>query len=94
MSFQVTFVPYDERPLPALERKDRPVESMRSPAEDYSPQSDVTNTLHAAHISGEPEPLPEKSQREAGPALEVFGETIVRNTEYICFRLTYIYIYI
>lgn len=87
-------MPYDERPLPALERKDRPVESMRSPAEDYSPQSDVTNTLHAAHISGEPEPLPEKSQREAGPALEVFGETIVRNTEYICFRLTYIYIYI
>ncbi|KAJ0064723.1 hypothetical protein NL108_012655, partial [Boleophthalmus pectinirostris] len=71
LNFEVPTVPYDERPLPALERRDRPVESTMSPAEEH-------NTPEAAVIRGEPEPLTEKAQREAGAALEVFGETTVR----------------
>lgn len=30
-------------------------------------------------IAGEPEPLSEKALREASPAVEVFGEALVRN---------------
>uniref|UniRef100_A0A8C6UAT5 Centrosomal protein of 104 kDa n=1 Tax=Neogobius melanostomus TaxID=47308 RepID=A0A8C6UAT5_9GOBI len=67
--------PYDERPLPALERRDRPSnDSTLSPPEEHCPQA---NSPLTACISGEPEPLSEKAQREAGHALEVFGDTIV-----------------
>ncbi|XP_038590771.1 centrosomal protein of 104 kDa-like [Micropterus salmoides] len=70
----VSSVPYDERPLPTLQRKDRPVES---PAEHHSPQLDTQKTPHSPEMSGEPEPLTEKAQREAGLPIEVYGESLV-----------------
>ncbi|KAJ0036134.1 hypothetical protein NQD34_004811 [Periophthalmus magnuspinnatus] len=70
----VPSVPYDERPLPALLMRDRPVEATLSPPEELSP---LLNTPGPAGIRGEPEPLTKKAQREAGHALDVFGETIV-----------------
>ncbi|XP_061592671.1 centrosomal protein of 104 kDa isoform X2 [Cololabis saira] len=70
-------VPYDERPLPALQRKNWPVENIQSPAHDHSPKSDVQRPPHSSEKNGEPEPLTEKAQREAGLPIEVFGETLV-----------------
>ncbi|KAK2897889.1 centrosomal protein of 104 kDa isoform X2 [Channa argus] len=71
----VTSVPFDETPLPALQRKDQPVEAIQSPAEHNSP-------CHDAHIpdtciSGEPEPLTEKAHGEAGLPIEVYGLSLV-----------------
>lgn len=74
---KLNVVPYDERPLPVLEERGRPVESTLTPAEEHSPQPDTTDPVLTSHIRGEPEPLSEKTQREAGSALEIFGETIV-----------------
>lgn len=79
--WQVTSVPYDERPLPALQRKDRPAEAIQSPAELYSPQPDTQRTPYSPEMSGEPEPLTEKAQREAGLPIEVYGESLVRKKE-------------
>ncbi|KAE8293201.1 Centrosomal protein of 104 kDa [Larimichthys crocea] len=59
----VTSVPYDERPLPALQRKNQPVEDIQSPAEQHSPQPDGQRTPHSPEMSGEPEPLTEKVVR-------------------------------
>ncbi|XP_040922106.1 centrosomal protein of 104 kDa isoform X2 [Toxotes jaculatrix] len=73
----VTSVPYDERPLPALQRKDRPVEPIQSPAEQHSPQPDAHRSPTNPEMSGEPEPLTEKTQREAGLPIEVYGESLV-----------------
>lgn len=73
----VTSVPYDERPLPALQRKERPLEATPSPAEQHSPQSDAQRTPRSPEISGEPELLTEKAQREAGLPIEVYGESLV-----------------
>ncbi|XP_069550174.1 centrosomal protein of 104 kDa [Brachyistius frenatus] len=73
----VNSVPYDERPLPALQRKDPPAEAIQSPAGELSPKSDVQGTLHSPDMSGGPEPLTEKAQREAGLPVEVFGESLV-----------------
>uniref|UniRef100_A0A8D0CPH9 Centrosomal protein of 104 kDa n=1 Tax=Sander lucioperca TaxID=283035 RepID=A0A8D0CPH9_SANLU len=72
-----TSVPYDERPLPALQGKERPVEATLSPAEQLSHQPDAKKTPHSPEMSGEPEPLTEKAQREAGLPIEVFGESLV-----------------
>ncbi|XP_041859898.1 centrosomal protein of 104 kDa isoform X2 [Melanotaenia boesemani] len=73
----VTSVPYDERPLPALQKKDPLVETIQSPAMDHSPKSDVQRTPRNPEMSGEPEPLTEKAQREAGLPIEVYGENLV-----------------
>ncbi|KAM7404394.1 hypothetical protein PAMP_011740 [Pampus punctatissimus] len=73
----VTSVPYDERPLPALQRKDQPVEAIQSPAVEHSPQPDAQKSPPSPGMSGEPEPLTEKAQREAGLLIEVFGENLV-----------------
>lgn len=78
LHLQVSSVPYDERPLPALQRKGRPVEAMQSPAEQYSPRSDAQTTPQSPEMSGEPEPLTQKAQREAGFSIEVYGESLVR----------------
>ncbi|XP_078110642.1 centrosomal protein of 104 kDa isoform X2 [Sander vitreus] len=72
-----TSVPYDERPLPALQGKERPVEATLSPAEQLSHQPDAKKTPHSPEMSVEPEPLTEKAQREAGLPIEVFGESLV-----------------
>lgn len=71
-------MPYDERPLPALQRKDLSVESIQSPAAEQSPKSDVQKTPQGPEMSGEPEPLTEKAQREADLPIEVYGESLVR----------------
>lgn len=71
-------MPYDERPLPALQRKDLPAESIQSPAAELSPKSDIQKTPQGAEMGIEPEPLTEKVQREAGLPLEVYGESLVR----------------
>lgn len=71
-------MPYDERPLPALQRKDRPVEAIQTPAELHSPHADAQRTPQSPELSGEPEPLTEKAQREAGLPVEVYGESVVR----------------
>ncbi|XP_034552393.1 centrosomal protein of 104 kDa isoform X2 [Notolabrus celidotus] len=76
----VTSVPYDDRPLPALQRKDRPGEVIQSPVEQNSPQSDAQMTPRSPDTSGEPEPLTENAQREAGLPIEVFGESLVAGT--------------
>ncbi|XP_070824832.1 centrosomal protein of 104 kDa [Chaetodon trifascialis] len=73
----VTSIPYDERPLPALQRKERPVEAIQSPVEQHSPKTDVQRTPRSPEMSAEPEPLTEKAQREAGLPVEVFGENLV-----------------
>ncbi|XP_041655412.1 centrosomal protein of 104 kDa isoform X2 [Cheilinus undulatus] len=73
----VTSVPYDERPLPTLQRKDRPMEVIRSPAEQISPLLNAQMTPQSPEMSGEPEPLTEKAQREAGLPIEIFGESLV-----------------
>ncbi|XP_072305435.1 centrosomal protein of 104 kDa [Eucyclogobius newberryi] len=62
------------RPLSGLERRDRPAQRTSSPPEDLAL---LTSTTGPAGVSGEPEPLSEKAQREAGHAIQVFGETIV-----------------
>ncbi|XP_031611092.1 centrosomal protein of 104 kDa isoform X1 [Oreochromis aureus] len=77
LKIDVTSVPYDERPLPALQRKDRPLEATQSSAEEHSPISEVQRTPQSTEMSGEPEPLTEKVQREAGLPIDVFGESLV-----------------
>ncbi|KAF1390763.1 hypothetical protein PFLUV_G00061420 [Perca fluviatilis] len=72
-----TSVPYDERPLPALQGKERLVEATLSPAEQLSHQPDAQGTPHSPEMSGEPEPLTEKAQREASLPIEIFGESLV-----------------
>uniref|UniRef100_A0A3Q3QHB0 Centrosomal protein of 104 kDa n=1 Tax=Monopterus albus TaxID=43700 RepID=A0A3Q3QHB0_MONAL len=74
---QVTSVPYDERPLPALQRKEQSVEVIQSPAEGDSLQPDTHGSLPSAERSGEPEPLTEKTQKEAGLPIDVYGESLV-----------------
>lgn len=61
-------MPYDERPLPTLQ----------SPAEQHSPLSDTQRSPNGLDMGGEPEPLSEMAQRQAGLAVEVFGESLVR----------------
>uniref|UniRef100_A0A3B4UP44 Centrosomal protein of 104 kDa n=2 Tax=Seriola dumerili TaxID=41447 RepID=A0A3B4UP44_SERDU len=70
-------VPYDERPLPTFQRKDRPVEAVQSHAEQRPPRPDAHRTPPGPELSGEPEPLTEKAQREAGLPIEVYGESLV-----------------
>ncbi|XP_021539678.1 centrosomal protein of 104 kDa isoform X1 [Neomonachus schauinslandi] len=63
-------VPYDERPLPA---------SRKQPAVALEPEksdSDVSEPPRGG-AAGEPEPLTEKALREAGPAVDVLGESLV-----------------
>uniref|UniRef100_A0A668AVZ9 Centrosomal protein of 104 kDa n=1 Tax=Myripristis murdjan TaxID=586833 RepID=A0A668AVZ9_9TELE len=67
-------VPYDERPLPTLQRKDRPEEATPSPAEEHS---DTQGSPYSSRTPGELEPLTEKAQREASLPIEVYGDGLV-----------------
>lgn len=71
-------MPYDERLLPAVKKKDWLVEAIQSPAEQHYPQPNILGTLHSPEMSGEPKPLSEKAQREADLPIAVFGENLVR----------------
>lgn len=80
---QVEFLPYDERPLPAIcKQPDEAIAylepEMAEGAIDDTPKSGIT---------GEPEPLSEKALREASPAIEVFGEALVKKTTKYTHRL-------
>lgn len=43
-------------------------------------EEDINDTPRSG-ITGEPEPLTEKALREASPAIEVFGEALVKNNK-------------
>ncbi|XP_030077943.1 centrosomal protein of 104 kDa isoform X2 [Microcaecilia unicolor] len=64
-------LPYDERPLPALRKLQGETFTEPEPEEES-----IIDTSRSG-ITGEPEPLTEKSLREASFAIEVFGETLV-----------------
>uniref|UniRef100_A0A8D3AAV4 Centrosomal protein of 104 kDa n=1 Tax=Scophthalmus maximus TaxID=52904 RepID=A0A8D3AAV4_SCOMX len=70
-----TSMPYDERPLPALQKRDQPMEATRSPAEQQP--AEAHRSPPGPEMSGEPEPLTERAQREAGLAVDVYGESLV-----------------
>ncbi|NXT39268.1 CE104 protein, partial [Pelecanoides urinatrix] len=69
----VEFLPYDERPLPAICKQ--PDEAIAY-LEAEMTEEDIHDTPRSG-ITGEPEPLTEKALREASSAIEVFGEALV-----------------
>ncbi|XP_025860924.1 centrosomal protein of 104 kDa isoform X2 [Vulpes vulpes] len=64
-------VPYDERPLPATRKQ--PAAAALEPEKSDSDVSEAPKRGAA----GEPEPLTEKALREASPAVDVLGESLV-----------------
>ncbi|XP_028922177.1 centrosomal protein of 104 kDa isoform X8 [Ornithorhynchus anatinus] len=66
-------LPYDERPLPTIRKQ-------QAEAHAYL-ETEVTEEDNKdpprGGLSGEPEPLTEKALREAGDAIEMFGEALV-----------------
>ncbi|NWI55999.1 CE104 protein, partial [Calyptomena viridis] len=69
----VDFLPYDERPLPAICKQ---VGEAVAYLEPEVTEEDMGGSPRTG-ITGEPEPLTEKTLREASSAVEVFGETLV-----------------
>uniref|UniRef100_A0A4W5PRU2 Centrosomal protein of 104 kDa n=1 Tax=Hucho hucho TaxID=62062 RepID=A0A4W5PRU2_9TELE len=71
----VTALPYDERPLPTLQRKGEMPQS--HPEESGLPPSPLATIPCSPGLTGEPEPLTESAQREASFPIEVFGDGLV-----------------
>ncbi|NXE76319.1 CE104 protein, partial [Cochlearius cochlearius] len=69
----VEFLPYDERPLPAICKQTDEAIAYFEPEVTEEALSDTPRS----GVTGEPEPLAEKALREASPAIEVFGEALV-----------------
>ncbi|NXP51727.1 CE104 protein, partial [Heliornis fulica] len=69
----VEFLPYDERPLPAVCKQSDEAIGYLKPERTEEEISDSPND----GVTGEPEPLTENVLREASPAIEVFGEALV-----------------
>ncbi|NWI91624.1 CE104 protein, partial [Pitta sordida] len=69
----VDFLPYDERPLPAICKQLDEAVAYLEPEVSEEDMGDSPRTA----IPGEPEPLTEKTLREASPVVEVFGEALV-----------------
>ncbi|NWQ91036.1 CE104 protein, partial [Burhinus bistriatus] len=69
----VEFLPYDERPLPAICKQPDEAVAYLEPRMT----EEVISGTPRSGITGEPEPLTEKALREASPAMEVFGEALV-----------------
>ncbi|XP_078281317.1 centrosomal protein of 104 kDa-like isoform X5 [Rhinoraja longicauda] len=70
-------LPYDERPLPA---KSKPSDLYSVSQQDSNEMPAVntdTSPTSGSGITGEPEPLTEKAFREAGFAIDLFGEALV-----------------
>ncbi|NWQ61906.1 CE104 protein, partial [Neopipo cinnamomea] len=67
------FLPYDERPLPAVCKQ---VNEAVAYMEPEVTKEDTGGTPRTG-ITGEPKPLMEKALREASPAVDVFGEALV-----------------
>ncbi|XP_063799531.1 centrosomal protein of 104 kDa isoform X2 [Pseudophryne corroboree] len=72
-NINVDALPYDERPLPA-QRKNK---DDAFPYLEPEMNEDFAGDTPRSRITGEPEPLTEKALREAGFAIEVFGEALV-----------------
>lgn len=64
-------MPYDERPLPASRKQ--PAAAALEPEKS---DTDISEAPRGG-AAGEPEPLTEKALREAGPAVDVLGESLV-----------------
>lgn len=73
---QVTSMPYDERPLPALRKRSG---EQLQPQLNHLPGPVDPSTPRSPGGTGEPEPLSEKAQREASVPIEVYGDSLVRN---------------
>ncbi|XP_038602044.1 centrosomal protein of 104 kDa isoform X2 [Tachyglossus aculeatus] len=73
---KIDALPYDERPLPTIRKQ-------QAEAHAYL-ETEVTEEDNKdpprGGLSGEPEPLTEKALREAGDAIEMFGEALVAGT--------------
>ncbi|KFP87409.1 Centrosomal protein of 104 kDa, partial [Acanthisitta chloris] len=69
----VEFLPYDERPLPAICKQ---VDEAVAYLEPEVAEEDTSDTPRSS-ITGKPEPLTEKVLREASSAVEVFGVALV-----------------
>ncbi|NXJ92107.1 CE104 protein, partial [Corythaixoides concolor] len=69
----VEFLAFDERPLPAICKQSGEAIAYLEPEVT---EEDINGTPRSG-VTGEPEPLTEKSLREASPAVEVFGEALV-----------------
>ncbi|XP_075695608.1 centrosomal protein of 104 kDa isoform X2 [Rhinoderma darwinii] len=69
----VDALPYDERPLPAQRKQKDDAFTYLEPEINEG----VVEDTPRSRITGEPEPLTEKASREAGFAIEVFGEALV-----------------
>ncbi|XP_066463391.1 centrosomal protein of 104 kDa isoform X2 [Eleutherodactylus coqui] len=69
----VDALPYDERPLPAQRKQKDDTFTYLEPETN----EDIVGDTPRSRITGEPEPLTEKASREAGFAIEVFGEALV-----------------
>ncbi|XP_061457125.1 centrosomal protein of 104 kDa isoform X2 [Rhineura floridana] len=69
----VEFLPYDERPLPAIRKQQEEGFPYLDPEIN---EQDPGDTPRSGTV-GEPEPLTEKALREASSAIEVFGEGLV-----------------
>ncbi|XP_067328917.1 centrosomal protein of 104 kDa isoform X1 [Anolis sagrei] len=70
----VDFLPYDERPLPAIRKQQQ--EDVFAYPDPETAEEDPGDTPRSG-VVGEPEPLTEKALREASAAIEVFGEGLV-----------------
>ncbi|XP_041953417.1 centrosomal protein of 104 kDa isoform X2 [Alosa sapidissima] len=79
----VSCLPYDERPLPTLQRRERGGEMLSQSEEaPSSPPTlrDPTDPQHSPRspaAAGQPEPLTETAQREASLPIEVYGDSLV-----------------
>ncbi|CAB1329789.1 unnamed protein product [Coregonus sp. 'balchen'] len=71
----VPALPYDERPLPALQRKGEMSQSQ--PEESSLTPSPLATIPCSPGVTGEPEPLTERAQREASFPIEVYGDGLV-----------------
>ncbi|NXS83738.1 CE104 protein, partial [Erpornis zantholeuca] len=69
----VEVLPYDERPLPTICKQVDEAFAYLEPEVAEEDTGDASRTGN----TGEPKPLTEKALREASPAVEVFGETLV-----------------
>ena len=54
------------------------METVQSPAERQPPDPQPHRSPPSSELSGEPEPLTEQAQREAGLPIDVYGESVVR----------------
>ncbi|XP_019907536.2 centrosomal protein of 104 kDa isoform X2 [Esox lucius] len=69
----VTGLPYDERPLPAHQRKGVTCH----PKESSLPSFPMATTQRSTGVTGVPEPLTERAKREASFPIEVYGDGLV-----------------